>query len=80
MMSCDKLEAVPIDTHVWHIAVRDYGLAKASKSLTATAYAEIGRSCDNHVTVFNMPFVHIGDYFRDLFGPMAGWATSVSYL
>ncbi len=42
MMSCDKLDAVPIDTHVWSLAVRDYGLARARKSLTSTAYAEIG--------------------------------------
>ncbi len=49
MMSCDKLEAVPIDTHVWSVAVRDYGLAKKNKSLTASAYKEIGKSCDYYV-------------------------------
>ncbi len=45
MMSCDKLEAVPIDTHVWSVAVSDYGLARKNKSLTAIAYKEIGELC-----------------------------------
>lgn len=52
MMSCDKFEAVPIDTHVWKIATRDYGLVQNSKSLTTSAYREIGRwSHDSHVII-----------------------------
>ena len=50
LFSCDKLEAVPVDTHVWSFAVKDYGLAKGIKSLTASAYREIGMDRSGHVT------------------------------
>ncbi|KAJ3210703.1 8-oxoguanine glycosylase ogg1 [Dinochytrium kinnereticum] len=43
LMSLDKLGAVPVDTHVWKIAKRDYGLApKNVKTLTPKVYQEIG--------------------------------------
>ncbi|XP_060065748.1 N-glycosylase/DNA lyase-like [Ylistrum balloti] len=43
LMSLDKLEAVPVDTHVWQIAARDYmPKLKQAKSLTDKLYAEIG--------------------------------------
>jgi N-glycosylase/DNA lyase len=38
----DKLEAVPVDTHVWQIAVRDYGLDLQGKALTPRIYQSIG--------------------------------------
>ena len=43
LMSLDKAEAVPIDTHVRQIAVRDYNYHLKSKSLTRHAYQELGR-------------------------------------
>ncbi|XP_048171787.1 N-glycosylase/DNA lyase isoform X2 [Corvus hawaiiensis] len=55
-----KAEAVPVDTHVWHIARQRYGVALGGKSLTPRAYQEIG------------------DFFRGLWGPRAGWAQAVS--
>lgn len=42
LSSLDKAEAVPVDTHVWHIARQRYGVALGSKSLTPRAYQEIG--------------------------------------
>ncbi|XP_069122062.1 LOW QUALITY PROTEIN: N-glycosylase/DNA lyase-like [Argopecten irradians] len=43
LMSMDKLEAVPVDTHVWQIAARDYmPKLKQAKSLTDKLYKEIG--------------------------------------
>ncbi|TRY96831.1 hypothetical protein DNTS_015406 [Danionella cerebrum] len=62
LMSLDKLEALPVDTHVWQIARRDYKFAVGSgqKTLTDRVYREIG------------------DGFRKLWGPSAGWAHSVS--
>ena len=57
----DKTGSIPVDTHVWQIAARDYmPKLKQAKSLTDKLYDEIG------------------DYFRDLWGPYAGWAHSVS--
>ncbi|ORY01248.1 DNA glycosylase [Basidiobolus meristosporus CBS 931.73] len=63
LMSLDKHEAVPVDTHVWQIAKRDYGFleGKAVKSLTPKIYAEVG------------------DHFRNLFGDYSGWAHSVLF-
>lgn len=44
LMSLDKSEAVPVDTHVWQIARRDYNYAAGSKpkTLTNKVYKEIG--------------------------------------
>lgn len=44
LMSLDKSEAVPVDTHVWQIATRDYGFIAGSKQKTLTdkVYKEIG--------------------------------------
>lgn len=45
LMSLDKSNAVPIDTHVWQIAKRDYKFApnNAQKSLTDKLYRDIGQ-------------------------------------
>ncbi|KAF8424692.1 8-oxoguanine DNA glycosylase [Tirmania nivea] len=43
LMSMDKAEAVPVDTHVWQIAIRDYKFGKGKlKSLTPATYWAIG--------------------------------------
>lgn len=42
LLSLDKAEAVPVDTHVWQIARQRYGVALGGKSLTPRAYQEIG--------------------------------------
>lgn len=42
LLALDKAEAVPVDTHVWHIARQRYGVALGGKSLTPRAYQEIG--------------------------------------
>ncbi|NXG24215.1 OGG1 lyase, partial [Grallaria varia] len=61
LLSLDKAEAVPVDTHVWHIARQRYGVAVGGRSLTPRAYQEIG------------------DFFRRLWGPRAGWAQAVLF-
>lgn len=42
LMGLDKLEAVPVDTHVLRIAERDYGLKKEGKSLSVNYYQRVG--------------------------------------
>lgn len=45
LMGMDKLEAVPVDTHVWQLTLRDYrkcGVSSA-KSLSDTIYKQIGK-------------------------------------
>lgn len=58
-------EAVPVDTHVWQIAVRDYkfGAGKGGKnaSMTPTLYQAVGAK------------------FRNIWGKEAGWAHSVLF-
>ncbi|RGP64940.1 n-glycosylase dna lyase [Fusarium longipes] len=55
-------EAVPVDTHVWQIAQRDYRFGKSkAKTLNKATYDAVG------------------DHFRDLWGPYAGWAHSVLF-
>lgn len=44
LMSLDKMEAVPVDTHVWQLAVREYRVSGLShnKFLTDAVYKQIG--------------------------------------
>lgn len=42
LMSLDHPESIPVDTHVWQIASRDYGFNKKGKSLTSKLYVEVG--------------------------------------
>ena len=45
LMSLDKAGAIPVDTHVWQIANRDYmPKLKTTKSLTDKIYGEIGKT------------------------------------
>lgn len=45
LMSLDKAEAVPVDTHVWQIAKRDYSFAPGSgqKSITDKLHRDLGQ-------------------------------------
>ncbi|KAH9500748.1 8-oxoguanine glycosylase ogg1 [Bulinus truncatus] len=62
LMSLDKTEAVPVDTHVWQITMKHYMTKlQNAKSLTEKLYNEIG------------------DFYRNLWGPYAGWAHSVLF-
>jgi len=56
-------ESVPVDTHVWQIAQRDYKFGKggSGKTLSKAMYDAVG------------------DYFREIWGPHAGWAQSVLF-
>lgn len=56
-------ESVPIDTHVWQIAQRDYNFGKGNKSKTLSK------------TMYDA----VGDHFRKIWGPQAGWAQSVLF-
>lgn len=65
LFSLDQLECIPVDTHVWQIACRDYSdhfPAKMEvKSMTTKVYEMVG------------------DFFRSHFGSFAGWAHSVLF-
>ncbi|XP_035234135.1 N-glycosylase/DNA lyase-like, partial [Stegodyphus dumicola] len=43
LMSLDKYNAIPVDTHIWQVTVRDYlPHLKGAKTLSQKAYQEIG--------------------------------------
>ncbi len=57
-------EAVPVDTHVWQIAQRDYRFgSKGAKTKTFT----------------KAMYDAVGDHFRAIWGAQAGWAQSVLF-
>ncbi|KAF9116361.1 Carbon-nitrogen hydrolase [Mortierella sp. AM989] len=64
LMSLDKQESIPVDTHVWQIAVRDYQFrfeGKVPKTVSPAIYKAVGK------------------HFTDLFGEYSGWAHSVLF-
>lgn len=43
LMSLDKYDAIPVDTHIWQVTVKDYiPHLKTAKVLTNKIYQEIG--------------------------------------
>jgi N-glycosylase/DNA lyase len=64
LFSLDQSEAIPVDTHVQHIASRDFdpSVLGSAKSITPTVYKKVG------------------DLFRDRFHSYAGWAHSLLFV
>jgi N-glycosylase/DNA lyase len=65
LFSLKQSGAIPVDTHVWNIACRDYdkeGALKNVKSLTPTVYLQVG------------------DLFRKRFSMKPGWAHSLLFV
>lgn len=61
LFALERLDVVPVDTHVWRIACRDYGFVEKEmqhKSITPKMYEKVG------------------ELFRCIHGPYAGWAHS----
>ncbi|KAK4195777.1 putative N-glycosylase/DNA lyase [Triangularia verruculosa] len=63
LMGLGWWESVPIDTHVWQIAQRDYNFGGKSKGKTFTKGM----------------YESVGDHFRKIWGEYAGWAQSVLF-
>ncbi|XP_040102083.1 N-glycosylase/DNA lyase isoform X1 [Oryx dammah] len=64
LMALDKPQAVPVDVHVWQIAQRDY-------SWHPTTSQAKGPSPQANK--------ELGNFFRNLWGPYAGWAQAVLF-
>ena len=60
-------EAVPVDTHMWQIAQRDYGFFKPSYSK------------GQNKTLLPATYIEVGNLFRKMWGQEAGWAHSVLF-
>ncbi|KAJ1331226.1 N-glycosylase/DNA lyase [Microdochium nivale] len=63
LMGLGWAESVPVDTHVWQIAQRDYKFGGKSKTKTFS----------------KVLYDSVGDHFRNIWGPQAGWAQSVLF-
>ncbi|KAK3991218.1 DNA glycosylase [Cladorrhinum sp. PSN332] len=63
LMGLGWWQTVPIDTHVWQIAQRDYNLGKGVKGQTITKGM----------------YDAVGQHFGKLWGPYAGWAQTVLF-
>ncbi|XP_069792837.1 N-glycosylase/DNA lyase isoform X2 [Narcine bancroftii] len=63
LMSLDKPGAVPVDTHVWQITKRDYLSCLGARRKSLT----------------DKVYQEIGDFYRSLWGPFAGWAHAVLF-
>ncbi|KAK4170422.1 N-glycosylase [Cladorrhinum sp. PSN259] len=63
LMGLGWWQTVPVDTHVWQIAQRDYSFGKGNKSKTMT----------------KAMYDAVGEYFRKIWGPYAGWAQAVLF-
>lgn len=63
LMSLNHLEAIPVDTHVYQIAAQHY-----MPSLSA--------SCKS---ITPKIYATIGERFREVYGPLAGWAQTVLF-
>ncbi|CAG8591737.1 16347_t:CDS:2 [Acaulospora morrowiae] len=66
LMSLDKNDAIPVDTHVWQIAKREYGFGGKGETR-------------NMKTLTSRLYEAVGDHFRKLFGDYSGWAHSVLF-
>lgn len=64
LMSMDHLNAVPIDCHIYEIVVRHY----------------MPNLRNEHKTLTENVHDLIGDYFKSMHGPLAGWSTSVLFI
>ncbi|XP_050634666.1 N-glycosylase/DNA lyase isoform X3 [Macaca thibetana thibetana] len=64
LMALDKPQAVPVDVHIWQIAQRDY-------SWHPTTSQAKGPSPQSNK--------ELGNFFRSLWGPYAGWAQAVLF-
>ncbi|XP_077846429.1 N-glycosylase/DNA lyase isoform X4 [Macaca mulatta] len=64
LMALDKPQAVPVDVHIWQIAQRDY-------SWHPTTSQAKGPSPQSNK--------ELGNFFRSLWGPHAGWAQAVLF-
>lgn len=75
LMSLDKHDVVPVDTHVWQIAQRDYKFKSTSKAKAKAKKA----SGEKEPTPTKTEYEQVAKFFKDLWGEYAGWAHSVLF-
>jgi N-glycosylase/DNA lyase len=71
LFSLDQAEIIPIDTHVWSIAMRDY----AKAVLSSDKYEKLSQK----KSLTPVMYEDVSSIFRRLFQEKAGWAHSVLF-
>ncbi|KAL1876392.1 hypothetical protein VTK73DRAFT_9407 [Phialemonium thermophilum] len=81
LMGLGWAEAVPVDTHVWQIAQRDYGLRGGSSAWGPNNKSSTsgGKRTKGPPSGGKGAYDVVGDHFRGVWGPYAGWAQSVLF-
>ena len=64
LMGLGWYQAIPVDTHIWQIAQRDY---------------KFGKGAGKTKTFSKVMYDAVGDHFRTIWGDHAGWAQSVLF-
>ena len=77
LFSMNQCEAVPVDTHVWDIVLRDYSSYLQTKSASRKSTVKTEERSTKSLTpvIYNT----VGDAFRNQFRHHAGWAHSVLF-
>ena len=95
LFSLDQCGAIPVDTHVWSIAIRDYGDGNSTartttkntiknnndknKNKSKSTKDEKEQEANQPKSLTPTVYEAVGDVFRDRFGDKAGWAHSVLF-
>jgi len=77
LMSMDKLEAVPVDTHILKIARVKYNFMKNEQAENGD---EANEKKKKNKGLTKRMYNEIGDKFRDLWGDYAGWTQTVLFI
>ncbi|KAJ1938070.1 8-oxoguanine glycosylase ogg1, partial [Linderina macrospora] len=88
LMSLDKIDAVPIDTHIWQVAQKRYigrilgDNMQSGMNLPAESkdqIVELARQLKTHKTAGNKAYELAQQLFIKLFSPYAGWAQGLLF-
>lgn len=71
LFSLDRLDSIPCDTHVWQIALRDY--ADLARDVSGIDLRTVKSLTPRVIDA-------VGDVFRQVYGPLAGWAHCLLFL
>lgn len=78
LMSLDKHDCVPVDTHVWQIARRDYKF-KSSFGKSGGSSKKSAGNGNKDPQPTKSDYDNVASFFKDLWGEYAGWAHSVLF-
>lgn len=81
LMALDKAGVVPIDTHVWQIACRDYGFRAGNSNRKATLIKPSTKKkiAAQQPSLTPKLYAEVIEFFSGIWGEYSGWAHSVLF-